>query len=710
MNRQSLRPLRTELRHAIAAAVALAALGVAAPASAIDFQSDSGLSGSWDTTLSFTDGWRVKSPDSRLVGIPEGGTARSVNADNGDLNYKVGQPFTEAFKVLTELSVKYKNYGLFARGSFLYDHEVMDSTTARTPISRDAKSLAGNYVRLLDAFAFGKWQLGEGHPLELRVGNQVLNWGESTFIQGGLTAVNAIDVTVIRQPGAELKEAFWAQPIARVTLGLSEHVSADAFWMSNWRRTELEPAGTYFSTNDTVARGGTGNVIGFGAYSDQGVDFRPLGGPLIPNFWVSPRTPDVTPSKGGQGGLALRFFLPSLGSGTEIAVYAMQYASRTPVVSTRAGTQAGVGNAIGAIASVQYGVQALVAGATPAAAAQVGAGAGLQAAKAYGGNITAATLASYATIGINTYLTGADPLAQAGQLANHEYIETTQYFAEYPDKLQTFAVSFNTQLGTTGIALQGELDFRHNTPLQFDPSELVYAAGTPLEAALEPLLGATIPASCTAALPTLTRCDQLGAFPVTGAGVTGVGGPGYVQGWGRYDVWQLQMTATKFLPPMLGAREILLLAEAGVTQIPSLPDGTRGGPNGQGLTLAGNGNNLSSNVLAASTTFGGHATEPLTRFATKTSWGYVALMKFNYPSLIGAWNISPQIVWQQDVKGTSPLGGNFVEGRHAASFGINAELQNRWNLGVSYATYGGAGQYNLLRDRDFVSATVKYSF
>jgi len=29
---------------------------------------------------------------------------------------------------------------------------------------------------------------------------------------------------------------------------------------------------------------------------------------------------------------------------------------------------------------------------------------------------------------------------------------------------------------------------------------------------------------------------------------------------------------------------------------------------------------------------------------------------------------------------------------------------------VSYTQFGGAGQYNLLNDRDFVAASIKYSF
>ena len=701
MNRQSARPLTTDIRRGISATLALTALGLAAAASAVDFQGANGVNGSWDTTISFGEGWRVKAPEANLIGIPEAGAARSVNADNGDLNYKVGQPFSQALKVVTEVSLKSEHYGLFVRGSLLYDRRVEDARTVRTPISSDAKALAGYYVRLLDAFVFGKWQLADTHPLEIRLGNQVLNWGESTFIQGGLVGVNAIDVQALRIPGSELKEAFWAQPMARLTLGLTQNVSAEAFVVPYWRRTEPEPVGTYFSTNDTVPRGGTQNFIGFGAYSDQGTDFRPLGGPVISNFWVSPRAPDVEPKKSGQYGLALRFFLPSLGSGTEIAVYGMQYASRLPVVSTRTGTPAGLGNALATAATVQAGVQALVAGATPAAAVRFGTGYGLQTAAKAGGDISAQTLATYATIGVNTYLSGGNVLNQALQLANHEYIETTQYFAEYPDNLQTFAVSFNTQLGTTGIALQGEFDWRRNTPLQFDDSELVFATGSPLEPVLFAAQGLPFPADCNATVPTLTRCNQLGVFA-----------PGqYVQGWGRYNVYQFQMTATKAFPPMLGAQQGVLVAEVGLTSIPGLPSKTGAGPAGQGLRFESPGTNLSGNMLGAATQFGGGSVEPLNRFADRTSWGYVLLAKLDYPSLIGAWNLSPRITWEHDVRGTTPgPGGNFIEGRHSLGIGLNASLQNRWAVDVSYANFGGAGQYNLLRDRDFIAASLKYSF
>ena len=699
MNRHAPGPLRTALGRAIAA---LLASGFAAGAGAFEFQSKDGeLSGSLDTVISYGEGWRVSNPKASLIGSADGGTSQSVNTDDGDLNYRTGQPFSQALKLTSEFSLKYHNYGVFLRGSALYDYAVVDQQTARTPISREAKKIAGSYVRMLDEFAFGKWSLGD-HPLELRVGKQIINWGESTFIQGGLTAVNPIDVSALRVPGAELKEGLLPQNLIKVTFGLTQNLSAEAFYLLDWRRTEPEPAGTYFETNDFIGSGGGYAYLNFGQFSDQGTDFRPLGGPFIPHYQGVAQGARKDPSKSGQGGIALRWFAPNVGSGTEFGFYFLRYASRLPVVSATAGTAVGIANAAGAATSVEAAVQALVGGATPAAAINVGTAAGLAA--AHGGTISAATLASYATIGVNTLRAGgtaASIAAQANSLATNAYSATSSLVVEYPENLSTIGASFNTSLGTTGIALQGELTYRHNTPLQFDDVELLFASLAPLEQALFPLSapGVPFPTTCTPLLPTVSNCAQLAAH---GAG-------GYIQGWGRYDVWQYQMTATKAFSQVLGAQQLILLVEAGVTDVPGLPNKTSGGPNGQGIRLDTSGTNVSGNAALTGLQLG--LLEPQSAFPTQFSWGYVLLGKLEYQNLVGPWNVAPHVTFQQDVKGTSPgPGGNFLEGRYALSAGIGASLENRWELDVSYTQYGGAGHYNLLSDRNFIAATVKYSF
>ena len=68
-------------------------------------------------------------------------------------------------------------------------------------------------AELLDLYAYGKFDIG-GRGLFVRAGNQVVSWGESTFIQNGINVLNPVDVGKLRAPGAELKEALSPTPDA----------------------------------------------------------------------------------------------------------------------------------------------------------------------------------------------------------------------------------------------------------------------------------------------------------------------------------------------------------------------------------------------------------------------------------------------------------------------------------------------------------------
>jgi len=675
----------------------IAALSAPGAAHAIDFAAG-GWNGSFDTTITFGQTWRNEARDPRLIATADGGSGRSPNIDDGNLNYRKGR-VSSAYKIVSEFALDRETYGLFVRGSALYDDLVEDSETDRTPISESGKNLAGAYVRLLDAFVYGRWNL-TGHELEVRAGRQVVNWGESTFIQGGINnAINHFDVSSLRVPGSELREAYLPQEILKVSFGFTDNVTAEAIGIFDWDRTEPEPVGTYFSSNDFVPRGGEQVFLGFGALSDQGTDFTPLGGPFIEDFQAVSRGPTIEASDSGQYGLALRWYLPDFSQGTELGFFFVNYHSKLPLINGRTGTQQGVGNSLGTLVASILTAQGLASGLPFASAVAIAANQGVGVAAGAGGNLSLATATDYATITGNTVLSGGSVAAQATSLGTHEYAQTAGYFTEYPEDIQLFGVSFNTQLGTTGVALQGEVSFRQDVPLQFDDVEVLFAALTPFEAAALGLQQIAIPPSCVPALPTLSRCGQLGAF-----GVNQI-----VKGWDEFDVWQGQLTATKAFPPMLGASQLIAVVEAGMTRVDGMPDKTTGGPVGRGLRLNGPGTSVSGNPELASRHFG--EVEPLDRFADENSWGYRAALRLDYLGLIGAWNFSPRFVWAHDVSGTTPgPGGNFVEDRHGATFGISGSYQARFEVDLSYTVFGGAGRYNELGDRDFLAATVKYSF
>jgi hypothetical protein len=613
-------------------------------------------------------------------------------------------------KALTELSLNYRGVGAFVRASALYDNAAND--TQRTPLADSAENLVVSYTRLLDAFVYAKFDIGK-MGAELRVGRQVVSWGESTFIQNGINVINHFDVSALRVPGSELKEGFLPQEMVNFSLQFNDNLSAQAIYIANWSATVPEPAGSYFSSNDFAPTAGSKVVLGFGSFSDQGVDFRPLGGPYITNFQTVNRLDTVKASDSGQYGFNLKYFAPGFNNGTEFGLFFLNYHSRLPLISGQTGTQAGVGNAFGALNSVGAAAQGLAAGLPINAAIATAAQLGVSRAAAAGGNLSLATATQYATIGANTQLARGDVTAQATNIATHEYALTAGYYTEYPEDIKMIGLSFNTQLQWGGIALQGEVAYRQDVPLQFDDVEVLFAALTPFEQGLAALRGTPLPTTCPAGVPaaaTLTHCGQLGGYGVDQK----------VQGWGLFDTYQVQFTATKTFANVLKASQFLIVAEAGLTHIQDMPDKLSGGPNGRGLRFNGPGTNVSGNyelrgkhcpTLSAADCLALNLVEPQDRFADATSWGYRVAGRLEYPGLMGPWNVLPRFSWQQDVSGTTPgPGGNFVEGRYGLTLGVSANLQAQWEIDASWTKFGGAGRFNDINDRDFVAATLKFSF
>ena len=689
------------------------ALGSSPEAHAFNFSSGD-WSGSWDTTIGYGQGWRAGGRNCQLIAIADGGCGFGPNNDDGDLNYNTGT-FTEALTGVTELSLNYKDKaGVFVRGSGLYDFYVMGNHTERTPLSHYAKDIVGSYTRLLDAFGYLRFNLGS-MPSELRAGRQVVDWGESTFIPGGLNQVDYFDVTALQVPGAELKQALLPDESAVFNLQLTKNLSTQLIYLFDWHADIIEPDGSYFSTNDVAGAGGNRVVLGFGAISDQGVDFTPLGGPLISNFQAIPRTPDERPSGSGQFGVKFKYYLPNFGQGTELGFYFLNYTSRLPVVSVQTGTQAGFGNAWGAVNAVGAAAQAVAAGLPLPAAIATGAAVGQQRAAQEGGNLSAATATAYATIGANTLLAGGNVNNQASNLAANEFAQTEGVFEQYPRDIKMLGISFNTELRATGTALQGEAAYRHNVPLQLAVPELIYASLTPFETGVAQLLGAPVtgPGHCVPASATpITGCNQYGLYGLNQT----------VMGYKLKDTWHFDLTGTQVFANVMGASQAVFIVEAGADYVPGLESKYTGGPQGFGLLYDGPGANLSGNP-----NLGGYpefpavngqcaiknlrCVDPITAFPTAFAWGVVLSGQLEYDNVIGDWNLLPHATFAQDLNGVSPgPGGAFIAGRLASTVGITASVRQKWQFDVSYTHYDGAGPYNLVNDRDFFAASVKFSF
>ena len=173
---------------------------------AIAADDDDKVKMSWDNTISFGLAYRLEEQDPDLIGLANGGNAFSVNGDDGNLNYDTGIS-SMAAKWSSELQIDFgEHFGAFFRGFAFYDLEQEERDRLRTPLRDEALERVGSRAELLDAYIWTKF--GSAHQTHVRLGEQVQNWGESTFIQGGINVINPIDVSALRVPGAELKDAL----------------------------------------------------------------------------------------------------------------------------------------------------------------------------------------------------------------------------------------------------------------------------------------------------------------------------------------------------------------------------------------------------------------------------------------------------------------------------------------------------------------------
>ena len=597
-----------------------AGLLAAGSAGAVEFEMG-GAAGTISTKVSAGAAWRLKDQSPELIGHGNGGTAYSTNGDDGNLAWDKGDMVTGAIKVTSDLSLTMGDYGLFVRGSGLHN-PVLDGADYFDPADYQpnpqkeqplselrAKEEAisdhvGTDFDLLDAYVFGRFTLGE-RSLLVKAGRQVLNWGESVFVQHGLNALITADVNQLRVPGWEIEEVQTPVGMAVVSLDLLENVGIEAFYQYEWQPTIIDAPGTFLSTNDFAGIGGTQANIGFGRVgenADNTTICQPTPPPPgLPNCVGSgstvPRGPTVKPEDGGQFGAKLSVYVPWLND-MDLAFYAAQYHSRLPVLS---GTS-------------------------------------------------------------RTTITSA--------------VDTATYFVEYPEDISLAGVSFNTTVPWLDVAVQGEYSLKQGQPLQIDDVELLLNG-----------LGAP---------------NQINNIP------GGSLGNQYLRGWRRHDVSQVDLSVTKVLGPlpMLGYDQLSLFVESGFVHVRDLPSPRKLAYDAP-ATYTPNAGTAAMNPSTAA----GLPITPYEDYADTYSWGYKAAVRSTYNNVFGVFTVEPTVLWQQDIRGTTPTPiVNFVEGRKQLNFILSVNYLQAWTFDLGYATFGGAGARNLLTDRDYVDFAIKYSF
>ncbi|SFQ69662.1 Protein of unknown function [Halopseudomonas formosensis] len=328
----------TKTKHAWALAALPLAVGLASfsgTAHAVNFNIGA-IEGQLDSQMSIGASMSMANPDKRFIhvdtaidGVNQGGQATARTSDDGRLNYEKGDFFSKIFKGSHDLELRYGNSGAFLRGNYWYDFETKDGSqrfydiddSGRHPLQKGAG------VQLLDAFVYHNYFIGQ-NPGNVRLGRQVVSWGEGVFIQNGINSINPIDASAFRRPGAELKEGLLPVEMLYLSQGLTENLTVEAFYQLKWRGTIADNCGTFFSTSDVVGRNCNDRLV------FAGVDLPH--GEQPPGTYIARVHKDKDASDSGQFGVAFRWFVPALNN-TEFGFYALNYHSRGPVYSNEAG-------------------------------------------------------------------------------------------------------------------------------------------------------------------------------------------------------------------------------------------------------------------------------------------------------------------------------------------------------------------------------------
>ncbi len=274
---------------------------------------------------------RTDKPDLEFIaaGNAPGGTASSSAFDDASLNFDRGDVVSSPLKALGEVKFRYGDFGANFSAKAWYDYELDQGDRPHGNIvnhNRSGQTLDDSGfdtlaqvkgISLLDAYVYGMFDVGS-MPLDLRVGRQVVSWGEATFIGGGINSINPIDVSAFRRPGAEIKEGLMPVGLVFADLGVTEDLSLEAFYQLEWLPTVIDGCGTFFSTIDGVAKGCNGLTIS-AAQNDATTNM------------ILARGDDIEPRDDGQFGFAMRYY--SRPMDVEFGAYFMNYHSRTPFIS-----------------------------------------------------------------------------------------------------------------------------------------------------------------------------------------------------------------------------------------------------------------------------------------------------------------------------------------------------------------------------------------
>ncbi|MGE8064350.1 DUF1302 domain-containing protein [Pseudomonas sp. NPDC089569] len=245
------------------------------------------------------------------------------NNDDGTRNFKRGSLINNRLSLFGELQLKHDNLGAVLRGSDFYDDvykrdnandspQTVNKLGANDSFSDKTRQLSGSTVRLLDAYVYGNFDVGETQYLSLKAGRHLVAWGESLFWPNISQGQAPVDATKFNVPGTEAKDSYL--PVGQVSgsWSLNENLALVGFYQYEWEKTQLNPVGDYFGS-DTFGPGAQFFRLGSGVVG------------RLPNGVAVGYAGERDASDGGQWGLGVRYRITE---NTEIGLFHYRYNER----------------------------------------------------------------------------------------------------------------------------------------------------------------------------------------------------------------------------------------------------------------------------------------------------------------------------------------------------------------------------------------------
>lgn len=270
---------------------------------------DNGLSLESQVTASYTLSARTRSADSAYLKEP--------NFDDSTRNFNKWGLINNRVSVFGEVIARYENVGAVLRGSHFYDdvyHQTnrndspgtVNKTGYHRKFTSKTRDRSGGEARLLDAYVFGNFTIGDSKYLSVKAGRHLLAWGESLFWPNISQGQAPVDATKFNVPGTEAKDAYLPAGQVSFNLALNDQFAFTGFWQYKWEENLLNPVGDFFGSDF------------FGPGSEMFLD--PVNGN---SYYAGTKKPGDS----GQWGLGVRY---SPDFNTEIGLYHYRYHDRNP--------------------------------------------------------------------------------------------------------------------------------------------------------------------------------------------------------------------------------------------------------------------------------------------------------------------------------------------------------------------------------------------